>query len=229
MRELRALAAAGFNRLTFRPTDTRNGARIRDGYNERMSGSDEVNRRSSGLKLTYEGLLQLPDDGRQHELIDGEHLVTPAPVPSHQTILWKLVAAFDRYLEANPIGRAFMAPLDVVLSDVDVVQPDLLYVARARVAGLVTETHVAGAPDLVVEIESPSSRKRDETTKRHLFESYGVTEYWVIDPELQIVKVFRRREHRLSKVEELAAEAGDVLTTPLLPGLESALVGLFTT
>lgn len=194
-----------------------------------MPGSHEVNPPTPGVKLTYESLLHLPDDGRQHELIDGEHFVAPAPVPSHQTILWKLVAAFDRYLEANPIGRAFMAPLDVVLSDVDVVQPDLLYVARERLSQLVTETHVAGAPDLVVEIESPGSRKRDETTKRHLFDRYGVVEYWVIDPELQLVKVFRRRADHLSKVEELAAEAGDILTTPLLPGLEVALIGLFTT
>ena len=178
------------------------------------------------MKLTYEGLLHLPEDGRRHELIDGEHHVSPAPVPSHQRILWNLVAAFAPYLRANPVGLAFMAPLDVVLSNVDVVEPDLLYVARERLE-IVTDTHVAGAPDLAVEIVSPSSRKRDETTKRHLFDRYGVVEYWVIDPELQIVKVFRRREGRLSKVEELAAESGDVLTTPLLPGLEVALAGLF--
>ena len=162
-----------------------------------------------GMKLTYEGLLHLPEDGRRHELIDGEHHVTPAPVPSHQRVLWNLVAAFAPYLQANPVGLAFMAPLDVVLSNVDVVEPDLLYVARERLE-IVTDTHVAGAPDLAVEIVSPSSRKRDRNHQATPpLDRYGVVEYWVIDPELQIVKVFRRREGRLSKVEELAAETGE--------------------
>ena len=148
----------------------------------------------------------LPDDGLRHELIDGEHHVSPAPRPAAtrgSSGIWSPRLRQVSY-RPNPVGLAFMAPLDAVLSNVDVVEPDLLYVARERVEEVVTDTHVAGAPDLAVEIVSASSRKRDETTKRHLFDRYGVGGYRVIDPELQI-QVFRRREGRLSKLEELAA------------------------
>src|SRR5439155_12410008 len=109
------------------------------------------------------------DDGKRHEIIDGEHYVTPSPSTKHQRIVTRLAAAVVHFLDEQPLGEVFVAPFDTVLSELDVVEPDLLYISRAH-ARVLTEEHVRGAPDLVVEIVSPSTRKTDEVTKRKLYE-----------------------------------------------------------
>ena len=125
------------------------------------------------IRLTYEDYLAFPDDGRRHELVDGEHLVTPAPTRRHQELSGRLSWALHDYRQ--PVGQAYTAPLDVILSDSDVVQPDVLFVSNERREVLGTWIH--GAPDLAVEIVSPSSRRIDEVTKRRLFDRTGVREY----------------------------------------------------
>ena len=192
-----------------------------------MSGKDEVKPAAPGVKLTYEDFLLFPDDGKRHELIDGEHYVTPAPNTKHQAIVWNLILLIGNYLQSHPVGRAFSAPLDVVFSDFDIVEPDLLFVSRARQDEILTKQHVRGAPDLVVEISSPGTRKRDETIKRRLYERFAVSEYWVIDPELDTIKVYRRVDERYMRAAELSLENGDVLTSPLLPGLGMPLLRIF--
>src|SRR5437773_5438028 len=99
-------------------------------YNERMSGSDEMRPASPGVKLTYEDFLLFPDDGKRHELIDGEHYVTPSPNIRHQRIIGNLYFLIRVWLESHPIGQIFLSPLDVVFSDFDVVDPDLLYLSN---------------------------------------------------------------------------------------------------
>ncbi|MEQ1694182.1 MAG: Uma2 family endonuclease, partial [Gemmatimonas sp.] len=94
-----------------------------------MLEGDVVIPADSRIRLTYDDFVQFPDDGKRHELIDGEHYVTPSPNTRHQAVLWNLVAVLAPYLEAHPIGRAFTAPFDVVFSDFDVVEPDLLYMS----------------------------------------------------------------------------------------------------
>ena len=131
------------------------------------------------------------------------------------------------WLEARPIGQLFYAPFDVVFSRLDAVEPDLLYMSNARAAEIVTEKHVSGVPELVIEIASPGTRKRDETLKRRLYERTGVSEYWVVDPELDVIRVFRRSGETYGRPIELSAEAQEVLTTPLLPGLEIPLARVF--
>jgi Uma2 family endonuclease len=123
------------------------------------------------------------------------------------------------HLEAHPVGRVFHAPYDVVLSRFDVVEPDLLYVSNERAAEVVTAQHIRGVPDIVVEIASPGTRKRDETIKRRLYERAGVSEYWLVDPETDVVRVYRRIPEGFNRAIELSRETSDVLTTPLLPGL----------
>ncbi len=177
---------------------------------------------SPGVKLTYDGFVLFPDDGKRHELIDGEHYVTPTPNLRHQDIVGTLYVLVATYLTDRPLGRIFFAPLDVILSPFDVVEPDLLYVSRDREGELLRDC-VHGAPDLVVEVASKSTRKRDETIKRHLYERFGVSEYWVVDPELDVVRICRRRNDRYDRPLELSQDSGDVLTTPLLPGLEIPL------
>ena len=182
---------------------------------------------SPGVKLTYDDFVLFPDDGKRHELVDGEHYVTPSPNLKHQKVSGNLHLLIGVWLEEHPIGQIFYAPFDVVFSRYDVVEPDLLYVSNARAAEVLTSANVKGAPDLVIEIGSPSTRKRDETIKRHLYERSGVSEYWVVDPELDLVRVYRRGGEEFARPVELSAQTGDVLTTSLLPGLELRLSRIF--
>jgi Uma2 family endonuclease len=191
-----------------------------------MAGSDPV-MPSPGVKLTYDDFVQFPDDGLRHELIDGEHYVTPSPNTKHQTVSINLTVLIGSWLEHHPIGRLFHAPFDVVLSHYDVVEPDLLYLSNARAADALTPKHVRGVPELVIEIGSPGTRKRDETIKRRLYERSGVTEYWIVDPERDTIRVHRRDGDDFSLASELSADSGDVLTTSLLPGLEIPLARVF--
>jgi len=179
-----------------------------------------------GVKLTYDDFVLFPDDGKRHELIDGEHYVTAAPNLRHQRIVGNLFGPLWNYLKTNPIGTAVGSPLDVVFSDFDVVEPDLLFVSNAR-RKVLTPKNIQGAPDLVVEVGSPSTRRRDELIKHQLYEGFGVSEYWVVDPDLDAIKVYRLTDGRYTRVAELTLRDGDVLTTPLLPGLELPLAEIF--
>lgn len=177
-------------------------------------------------KLTYEDYLLFPDDGKRHELIRGDHCMTPAPNIKHQRVSLCLSSALDTWVKKHRLGVVLEAPCDVVLSDEDVVQPDVLFVSAAR-TGIITEDNVKGTPDLVVEILSDATRKKDEVTKRKLYERFGVQEYWIVDPELQSVKVFRLSDHQYVRTAEFSAEAHDTLTTPLLPKFSLSLSDLF--
>jgi Uma2 family endonuclease len=191
-----------------------------------MPGSDVPEHSGPGVKLTYDDFVHFPDDGMCHELIDGEHYVTPSPNPKHQRIVLNLSALIWNFLKQNRIGEVFGSPLDVVFSDFDVVEPDLLFVSRER-ARVVTDKNVQGAPDLVVEVGSPATRRRDEKTKLQLYERFGVQEYWVVDPDLDAIKVYRLVEGRYQRAAELTLAAHDVLSTPLMPGLELSLAEIF--
>jgi Uma2 family endonuclease len=195
-----------------------------------MPGSDDMipaGRADPRLKLTYEDFLHFPDDGKRHELIDGEHYVTPSPSVRHQAISGRLFLLIGTWLRDHPLGRLFYAPLDVLFSRFDVVEPDLLFVSNERAPELLAGRHVTGAPDLVIEIGSPSTRSRDETIKRRLYERSDVREYWIVDPEIDVIRVYRRADGGFERPVELSAEAGDVLTTPLLPGLVIPIAQVF--
>jgi Uma2 family endonuclease len=192
-----------------------------------MAGSKEMRAAGSAVKLTYDDFVLFPDDGKRHELIDGEHYVTPSPNTRHQRISGQLFLRIASWLEEHPIGQLFHAPYDVVFSEFDIVEPDLLYLSNERAAQVLTPLHAKGVPELVIEIASKGTRKRDETIKRRLYERVGVSEYWVVDPEIDAVRVYRREGDRFARPIELSREAGDVMTTALLPGLEILLVRVF--
>ncbi len=179
------------------------------------------------MKLTYDDFLLFPDDGKRHELIDGEHYVTPSPNTRHQRISGSLHLLIGNWLEEHPIGKVFYAPLDVVMSAFDIVEPDLVYLSNERAAEIMVPLHLRGAPELLIEIGSLGTRKRDETIKRQLYERMGVSEYWFVDPEIDVVRVYRRKGDRFARPVELSREAGDILTTPLLPGLSLPLARIF--
>jgi Uma2 family endonuclease len=142
-------------------------------------------------------------------------------------VSFNLTMLIGGWLETHSIGRIYYAPFDVVFSNFDVVEPDLLYVSASRMATILTSQHVRGAPDLVIEIASPGARTRDETIKRTLYERTGVLEYWIVDPEIDVVRIYRQAGERVARPVELSRDNGDVLTTPLLPGLELPLARIF--
>jgi len=181
---------------------------------------------SHKVKFTYEDYLLFPDNGKRHELIDGEHYMTPAPSTKHQRISSKLHLAMGTYVNRNKAGIVFAAPIDVVLSDLDVVQPDLLFISSAK-SSIITEKNIQGAPDLIIEITSETTRKTDEVIKRKLYEHYGVQEYWIVDPEVETVKIYRLTDRGYARTGELALDTGDSLTTPLLPKFQIPLTEIF--
>jgi Uma2 family endonuclease len=135
-------------------------------------------------KLGYPEYACFPNDGRRHEVIDGAHYVNPAPNISHQTVSKRLQYQLYTQIELRGLGLLFDAPVDVQLSAHDIVQPDLVVVLNAR-RSIVTPVRIKGAPDLIVEILSPSSIEHDRVLKHGLYQQAGVTEYWIVDPAEQ--------------------------------------------
>lgn len=177
-------------------------------------------------KWTYDDLTSMPEDNVRREIIDGELIVSASPVTKHQRISRRLLLAIGNYLEANPIGEVFDAPFDTVFSSDNVCSPDLLYISNDR-ASIVTAKNVQGAPDLVIEILSESTWRNDEIRKRGIYERFGVNEYWIVDPEIDTIRIHRREGRGFLLVAELHAASEDVATTPLLPGLTISLPPLF--
>ena len=178
-------------------------------------------------RLTYEDYVLFPDDGRRHEIIDGTHYVTAAPFVRHQRIVVHLTVSLGSFLRQHPLGELLVAPTDILLSPHDIVQPDLFFISRQR-AAIVKDANIQGAPDLVIEILSKSTHRLDRIVKRNAYERWGVLEYWMLDPSRKDADVCRRTAEGLLRREALlSAAAGDVLTTPLLPGLEIPLAEVF--
>ena len=175
-------------------------------------------------KLTYEDYLLIPEDGQRHEILDGEHYVTAAPFLRHQRISIRLSSRLFFFVDRHGLGEILTAPADVILSPNDVVQPDILFISKAR-ARIAEEKNVQGAPDLVIEIFSKSTRTRDEGLKLERYEVLGVAEYWTVDPETRTAKVYRREGERLETAAEISTDGA--LSTPLLPGLEIPLSEIF--
>ena len=179
-------------------------------------------------KLTSAELLLLPDDGKRHELIDGVHYVTPSPRIPHQVLVGRIFVAMSNFLTGHQhLGRVFLSPVDVVMSEHNLVVSDLLFVARDQ-QSILTEANVQGVPALVVEVLSPSTRRRDEGIKRKLFDQKGVREYRVVDPQNCRVSICRRSaDGSFPIVSTLTAAADEQIATPLLPGFELSLSELF--
>lgn len=177
-------------------------------------------------KLTYNDYARIPDDGQRHEIIDGEHYVSPAPLTPHQGLSIELGSRLHFFVKRHRLGRVFNAPCDVIFSKHDIVQPDLLFISKER-AGIITRKNIQGIPDLIIEILSDSTRRLDEGVKLDLYDRYSVPEYWMFDTDRKISRVYRRTLQGLRLMAELSAESEDVLVTPLLPGIEIPLAEIF--
>jgi len=171
---------------------------------------------SSWIILTYEDYAALPDDGKRCELHEGELSVTPAPGIRHQEILANLAVILIPYVKAHRLGRIFFAPTDCIMTNITVVEPDLVYVDNTRTA-LVSERAVEGAPTLAVEVISPSTGHIDRRRKMVLYAQHEVTFYWIVDPVARTIEALRldtgayRLDGRL--------EGGDPCALPPFPDL----------
>lgn len=164
----------------------------------------------------------MPDDNVIREIIDGELFVSPSPVTRHQAVSGRLYLVLGNFLAAHGGGMAFYSPLDVVFSDRNVVEPDLIVVTDDQ-RDIITEKNIQGVPALLVEIVS--NPRRDRVRKRDLYARFKVPEYWIVDPEADRIEVYRLREGRYGKPEIL--ETGEILEFARLPGLRVDLAALF--
>jgi Uma2 family endonuclease len=185
--------------------------------------TSEVTMKRAKERFTYQDYLQLPEDQR-YEILEGELYVVAAPNTRHQRVTRNLVFSLFQYVRERDLGELLPSPYDVILSEENVVQPDILFVCRARV-GVIGEMHLRSWPDLVVEILSPGTRKKDLVLKRKIYARYGVPEYWVVDPDAGTVEV-------LVLIDKAYTSAGtfgksDLLSSPLLPELKLPLSTVF--
>lgn len=139
-------------------------------------------------KLGYDDYARLPDDGQRHEILDGEHYVTPAPSPLHQRVSKRLQRKLEDYFEARGLGEVFNAPIDMILGRHDVVQPDILVVTDAS---QISRRGIEGAALLVVEVLSPFTRHHDQERKMRRYAVLGVAHYWIADPEARWIACHR--------------------------------------
>ncbi len=175
------------------------------------------------VRTTYQDLSELPDETRC-ELIEGELLMSPSPSRFHQDVIQRLNEHLLRYVKQNNLGVVYFAPLDVVLSDYDVVQPDILFVSH-RHREILKDKNIEGAPDLAVEIVSPGSRERDRLIKKGLYARYGVQEYWLVDLDKKSVEVLSLKEGEYQLVAIFSEE--DALSTPLFPTMAAPVYSVF--
>jgi len=175
------------------------------------------------LRFTYEDYLLLPED-RRYEVVDGDLYLTPAPTPYHQIVAKRLFVLVNQHVEQHRLGEVFFAPCDLVLSKFDVLQPDVFFIAEER-RSIIGEKYISEAPDLVVEVLSPSTADRDQVAKAKQYARFGVREMWIADPSAKTIEMLANSEDGFYRV---ALHCGDdVLRSPLLPGLEIPLASVF--
>jgi Uma2 family endonuclease len=175
-------------------------------------------------RWTYERYLRETADGEYFSAIGGQRLMSPSPNRFLQRGLIKLAARLEDFVEREKRGKVFMARFDVYFSEDNFVQPDLLFIAKEHAAGL-TDQGVRGAPDIVVEVLSPGSKRADRVTKRDLYAKHGAPEYWIISPDEQTIEVLKLREARYET--DGLYEIGDNLVSPTLSGFSCPLTELF--
>lgn len=169
---------------------------------------------------TYDDLAGFPDDGYRREIIGGELIVNPAPAPRHQDAVLLLGARLLAWTEQHG-GKVYVAPLDVCFAHDDVVEPDVVFL-RPEHVGQIGERYVRDAPDLVVEVSSPSTRRLELVRKRDLYERYGVPEYWYVDRDADRVEVYRLDADGRYATPALVG-SGAHLTTPAASGFRVAV------
>ncbi len=174
----------------------------------------------SDPRLTYEDYLELPDDGKRYEIIEGELHATPAPVPRHQQISRRIQYDLMTALEKKGLGQVFNAPIDVLFDNRNIVQPDLVYIP-AEDSSIIGDKNIEGVPYLAVEILSQHSRRRDVLVKSRLNARFGVPFYWIVDPDIDRIEVFQLKD---DSYEPVAVASSPQEFEP--PGMDGVLLDL---
>lgn len=178
---------------------------------------------------SYEDYLKLEDDKR-YEIIEGELLMSPAPVPYHQAVSRNIGFALWSYVKKKKLGVVYYAPIDVVLDEHNVLQPDIVFIFEER-KHIVGEKAIKGAPDLVIEIVSPSSLGRDTVLKRNVYEKSGVKEFWIVYPEMKCVEVLVLNEEEKYELydEGCLVEGKREVSSKIIKGFKLNLEEVFQT
>ena len=187
-----------------------------------MPPEDRAARR---IELGWEEFLTLPEDGNRYEILDGDLVVTPPPAIRHQRVLGNLNEYIRTYVRTHDLGLVLFAPAAVRLHRKTIVEPDLFFVANDR-AHLISELSIDGPPNLVVEIASPSTAKRDRTVKAHLYAKLGIDHYWIVDAKAGSLEAFERNGEEYRAVAKLSGEA--TFEPALFPGLRIPLASLWS-
>ena len=177
------------------------------------------------VRLTVRDYLDIPeDDENRYQLIDGELYMAPAPSWEHQQSSRFLMTLLSVFVAENGLGEVAASPLDMYLSDGDVLQPDIVFISNDRLH-IIHSDGLHGAPDLVIELLSPGTERIDRTLKRERYEKFGVGEYWLADPIAKTIVVFRARTVAFERIGVFTE--GMALETPLLPGLRVEISAVF--
>ncbi len=176
------------------------------------------------VTFVYEDLLEFPDDGKRYEIINGELFMSPSPLIWHQRTSMNLSLLIGNFLNDHSLGKIFAAPCDVLLSEKDVVQPDIVVVLKNNI-NIITKENIKGVPDFLIEILSPTNRMYDVKKKRTLYEQYGVKEYWLVDPELETIQKLILHEDRY--IDEGTYEENAIITCGVISGLSIEVKNVF--
>ena len=176
-------------------------------------------------RYTYQDYLDLPEDGKRYEIINGELVMVPAPRIIHQDIGFKIGNLLFNFNQQERYGKVLMSPVDVILSETNVIQPDILFISKER-SHIITETHIKGAPDFIIEIISPSSGYYDLIEKKELYAQYGVREYWIVDPKRQCVEIYLNKDHEFQLRQRVEREG--TAQSYILQGFKIILEQIFS-
>ncbi len=174
-------------------------------------------------KYTYEDYLKTPE-GERYELIEGELLMTPSPIPKHQRISRKIEFMLEKFVTENDLGEVFYAPCDVYLDNENVVQPDILFISKERL-DIIGEKNIQGAPDLVIEIISENTAYRDLVQKKKLYARFGVKEYWIVIPGEGMIEIYTLKDNTYIHCKSYNKD--DTLESPFLKDLKIGLKNIF--
>ncbi len=176
------------------------------------------------LPMTYHEYALLPQDRNRYEVLDGELYMTPSPSLRHQRVVQRLTMVLSQYVEASGSGELLFAPLDVLLTETNIVQPDILFLSSSKVPPHAAK-NIQVAPDLVIEVVSESSSEQDRVHKKRIYARHGVSQYWIVDPDNRTFEIFELAGSAYRLADSFTGNV--TATSSLFPGLTMPLARIW--